>query len=128
MTTSENNFENKCKNMRELFFGKKIVKREESRMSIPFNYIYHNFDISNDEDVKYISYDSINLKNNNTEYCNFDIIQKSKDLSDCDKFYEIFFDKTNSINKESIDNDGIKYYFERDESINRCNFFMKKKI
>ena len=26
MTTNENNFKNKCKNMRELFFGKRIFK------------------------------------------------------------------------------------------------------
>jgi len=119
MTTNENNFKNKCKNMRELFFGKQDVKT------------YFDFD----GDLKYTNcdsnahgtYTSSDGENNFEEYCVFDIKlpYKSTDLSRCDKFYELFFSKTQSDN--NIDTDGVKYTSDLWLGSNsiECHFYMK---
>jgi hypothetical protein len=108
MTTNENNFKDKCKSMRELFFGKKTVKTH-----FDINYVlnYTNEDTNGLKSY----YRSYNSEDNFEEYCVFKINlpTKSTDLSECDKFYELFYSKTklnnDSNNKESIDKDGVKY-------------------
>ena len=127
MTTSENKFENKCKSMRELFFGKKKVK---THFDIDDVLTYTNED-TNGRKSYYSSFDG---EDNFEEYCVFDIKlpTKSTDLSECDKFYELFYSKTklnnDSTNKES-DTDGVKYTSNLRQNNNdfECHFAMKYK-
>ena len=113
MTTSENDFKNKCKNMRELFFDKQKIKA--------------HFDF--DDVLTYTSEPKINYTSHYdedyfAEYCSFNIRlpEKSTDLSECDKFYELFFNKT-----QSKDTDGVKYTsnLRRGRYSIDCHFQMK---
>ena len=128
MTTNENNFKDKCKSMRELFFGKKTVKTH-----FDINYVlnYTNEDTNGLKSY----YRSYNSEDNFEEYCVFKINlpTKSTDLSECDKFYELFYSNTklnnDSTNKESIDTDGVKYTSNLRQNNNdfECHFAMKYK-
>jgi hypothetical protein len=108
MTTNENNFKDKCKSMRELFFGKKKVK---THFNID-NVLNYTNEHTNGRKSYYRSFDK---EDNLEEYCvfNIELPKKSTDLSECDKFYELFYSETklnnDSNNKESIDKDGVKY-------------------
>jgi len=120
MTTNENNFKNKCKNMRELFFGKKTVK---TFLSANKELIYINEDSENGT-----KYSSRRVENNFVERCEFKISipLKSKDLSECDNFREHFFIKTDPNNETFRDADGVKYItlLKRDLYVNSCYFHM----
>ena len=130
MTTSENNFENKCKKMQELFFGKQRVKEYYDLDDI----LNYTSDVAkkniNNTNIYTSRYDTDNL----AEYCTFNIrlVPRSSNLSNCDKFYELFFNKTqlnnDSNNKEFIDADGVKYtsHLDRDNSYTNCHFKMEK--
>jgi hypothetical protein len=113
MTTSQNDFKKKYKEMYKLF---------QDNHTSENNHIYRS------------TYKDDNL----IESASFSIQlpAKSTDLTECDKFYELFYSKTqlnnDSNNKESIDKDGVKYtsYLYRNKSNTTCNFDMtyNKKI
>ena len=88
----------------------------------------HNYTLLNAK-TNHHSYSAYYQENNLDTYCNFYIRlpEKSTDLSECDKFYELFFNKTQLNNQKSIDIDGVKYtsYLNRNTYITYCNFEMK---
>jgi len=130
MTTSENNFKNKYGKMYNFFFGEKDVElkdEDDDDFCYDSEHVAQLYALENNH-LYTLFYTTNNLK----ESANFSIKmpKRSTDLSECDKFYELFFNKTqlnnDSNNKEYIDEDGIKYTssLERNKNNNSCYFEM----
>ena len=120
------------KKIQELFFNKKDVSKIPPDDDDGMDDSTDDYTLLNAE-TNHHSYSAYYQENNLDAYCKFYIRlpEKSTDLSECDKFYELFFNKTqlnnNSNNQKSIDIDGVKYtsYLERDNYSTYCNFEMK---